>query len=110
MNKDIIIINGKCLSMSNQNQYDWLVVRKDEIFDIGFGEGYKKYLDNGGTVVDAKGGTVLPGFIDSHFHVVQASINSTSVDLSQASSFDDIGDLISEASKNTNDNVIRGIR
>ncbi len=112
MKKDIIIINGKCLSMSNQNQYqyDWLVISGNLIADIGYGEGYKKYMDQGGVVLDAKGGTVLPGFIDSHFHVVQAAINSTSVDLSRAKSFEDIGDLISEAAKNTKDNVIRGIR
>ncbi len=110
MNKDILIINGKCLSMTDQTQYDWLTVRNDRILDIGFGDGFRKYMDQAGTVLDAKGGTVLPGFIDSHFHVVQAAINSTSVDLSAARSFDDIGDLISEASKNSHDNVIRGIR
>ena len=110
MKRDIIIINGKCLSMSNRDQYDWLVVRKDQIVDIGYGEGYKKHQEKGGTLLDAKGGTVLPGFIDSHFHVVQAAINSTSVDLSQAQSFEDIGDLIFEASRNKPDKVVRGIR
>ena len=70
----------------------------------------KNYLNNSSTVIDAKGASVLPGFIDSHFHVVQAAINSTSVDLSGAESFDDIGELILEASKNSRDTVIRGIR
>lgn len=111
MNHDILIMNGKCLSMTNHNQYDWLVIQNDLIFDVGFGEGYKKYIDKAALVLDAKGKTVLPGFIDSHFHVVQAAINSTSVDLSQARSFDDIGDLISEAAKNIGgDKLIRGIR
>lgn len=110
MNHDILIVNGKCLSMTNHNQYDWLVIQNDLIFDVGCGDGYKKYIDKAGVVLDAKGKTVLPGFIDSHFHVVQAAINSTSVDLSHARSFDDIGELIFDASKNMNDNVIRGIR
>ncbi len=111
MNHDILITNGKCLSMTNHNQYDWLVVRNGLIHDVGFGEGYKKYLEKAGTVLDAKGGTVLPGFIDSHFHVVQAAINSASVDLSRAESFADIGELIVEAARNNDgDRVIRGIR
>lgn len=111
MNCDILIMNGKCLSMANHNQYDWLAIKNDFIFDVGFGEGCKKYLAGAGLVLDAKGGTVLPGFIDSHFHVVQAAINSTSVDLGQARSFAEIGELISEAARNCEgDRVIRGIR
>lgn len=111
MSNDILIMNGKCLSMANQNRYDWLVIRDDMITDVGFGEGYRKYLDRTGLVLDAEGGTVLPGFIDSHFHVVQAAVNSTSVDLSQARSFADIGELIAEAAKHSDsDKVIRGIR
>jgi len=111
MSKDILIINGNCLSMINHTRYDWLVVRNDSILDVGYGEDYKKYAGQAGAILDAKGGTVLPGFIDSHFHVVQAAINSTSVDLSRAKSFDDIGDLISEAAKKIGeDSVIRGIR
>jgi len=97
--------------MTNHIQYDWLAVRKDRILDVGFGEDYKKYADGAVLILDAKGGTVLPGFIDSHFHLVQAAINSTSVDLSGAKSFSDIGDLISEAARNNEgDKVVRGIR
>lgn len=111
MSNNILIMNGNCLSMANQNRYDWLTVRDGLIADVGFGEGYRKYTDSTGLVLDAKGGTVLPGFIDSHFHVVQAAINSTSVDLSAARSFEDIGELIAEAAKRCeSDKVIRGIR
>lgn len=111
MYQDILIVNGKCLSMTNHNQYDWIAVRDELISDAGYGEGYKKYLNSTAALLDAKGGTVLPGFIDSHFHVVQAAVNSASVDLSQAKSFTDIGDLISEAAKNNeSDKTIRGIR
>ena len=42
MNKEIIIMNGKCLSMANQTEYDWLLVRDGCIYDIGFGADYKK--------------------------------------------------------------------
>ncbi|MBR0599218.1 amidohydrolase [Sinanaerobacter chloroacetimidivorans] len=110
MKKDILVINGNCLSMQNNAQYDWIAVKNDMIVDVGYGEDYKKHLGKNQTLLDAKGATVLPGFIDSHFHVVQAAINSISVDLSQAKSFDDIGDLIVQASKTSPDKVVRGIR
>lgn len=110
MNRDILIMNGKCLSMMDKNQYDWLAIRGHCISDVGYGDGYKKYLDTAGKIIDAKGGTVLPGFIDSHFHVVQAALNSKSLDLSNAKSFRDIGDLISEAAKASPKKPIRGIR
>lgn len=112
MNKeiDILIINGKCLSMVNQIQYQWIAITNDTIFDVGYGENYKKYLDKAEKIIDANEATVLPGFIDSHFHVVQAAINSTSLDLSQARSYQDIGELISNAAKTCPDRVIRGIR
>lgn len=110
MKLDILIINGKCLSMIDKIQYDWIAIKNRCILDVGYGDDYKKYMDNADRVIDAKGGTVLPGFIDSHFHVVQAAINLKSLDLSNAKSFRDIGELISEAAKAAPRKPIRGIR
>jgi len=112
MKKDlmILIFNAKCLSMVDGIEYDWIAVRGQSISDAGSGAGYKKYLKKADTVIDAKGGTVLPGFVDSHFHVVQAALNSRSLDLSKAKSFRDIGALVSEAAKSSpKKKNIRGI-
>lgn len=106
----ILIINGKCLSMVDGIQYDWIAIKDHVIYDLGYGEDYKKYIPQAARTIDAKGGTVLPGFIDSHFHVVQAAINLKSLDLSQAKSFSDIGKLISDASEASPRIPIRGIR
>lgn len=109
MKCDILIINGKCLSMKDNIQYDWIAIKKSNIIDAGYGEGYKKHMKKAVKVIDAKGGTVLPGFIDSHFHVVQAALNSRSLDLSMAKSYDDIGELISSISEISPKKPIRGI-
>ncbi|NLT46858.1 MAG: amidohydrolase family protein, partial [Clostridiales bacterium] len=111
MKKDLptLIFNGKCLSMVDGIEYDWIVVTDEKISDAGSGDEYKKYLQKADTIIDAKGGTVLPGFIDSHFHVVQAALNSRSLDLSKARSFRDIGALVSEAAKASPKKNIRGI-
>ncbi|MDD4583046.1 MAG: amidohydrolase [Eubacteriales bacterium] len=110
MKKVILIIGGKCLSMVGATKYDWIALSDGYISDLGYGDGFKKYLDKAVKVIDAKDGTVLPGFVDSHFHVVQAALNSRSLDLSYARSFRDIGELIIEAAKASPKKPIRGIR
>lgn len=109
MEKDILIINAQCLTMADDTKYEWIAVRDQSICDMGKGESYKQYANQAVEVIDAKGGTVLPGFIDSHFHVVQAALNSRSLDLSRAGSFQDIGALISKAAKSSPGERIRGI-
>jgi predicted amidohydrolase YtcJ len=99
MHADLIIINGKCLSMANDNVYDWVSITENHISGMGYGEQYKVMFDSIDRKIDANGNTVLPGFYDSHFHLVQTGLNALSVDLSKAASFDDIGDLIREQAK-----------
>ena len=60
------------------------------------GNEYSKFTNFCGEIIDAKGSTVLPGFYDSHSHLVQTAINHVSLNLSKATSFSDIGDLITE--------------
>ena len=110
INGYILIINGKCLSMIDEIRYDWIAIKDDTIYDLGYGEDYKKYVERAAKIIDAMGATVLPGFIDSHFHVVQAAINLKSLDLSQAKSYSDIGRLISGARDSSPRTPIRGIR
>ena len=110
MSKDLLIINGKFLSMADDVKCDWLLIHGHSIAALGCGDSYKKHLGSVGETLDAKGGTVLPGFIDSHFHVVQAALNCRSVDLSNAKSFRDIGEAISDAAKRNPGKPIRGIR
>ena len=109
MKRDLLIVNARCLSMADDAEYDWIAIRGRTISDMGKGEGCKKYISAAVKIIDAKGRTVLPGFIDSHFHIVQAALNSRSLDLSRARSFRDIGTLISEAAKASPGKSIRGI-
>ncbi|HWQ79993.1 MAG TPA: amidohydrolase [Anaerovoracaceae bacterium] len=110
MHADILIINGKCLAVSNQETYDWIAVTDNNISAAGRGEDYNSIICNPEKIIDAKRCTVLPGFYDSHFHLVQTGINSLSLDLSEAASFNDIGDLIQEQAGLTPGQPIRGIR
>ncbi len=101
MHADLLIKNGKCLCVANDNVYDWVAVTGHKISGLGYREEYKRTFDRIHCTIDANGNTVLPGFYDSHFHLVQTGLDSLSLDLSEATSFDDIGDLIKEQSRLT---------
>jgi len=110
MHADIVIKNGKCITCVDEQQFSWIAIEKDKILALGNNDAYETLTDEKTVVIDAKGSSILPGFIDSHCHVVQTGLNSASLDLSQAYSFDEIGSLIEAAQKKTPGKPIRGIR
>lgn len=97
MNADILIKNAKCLTMKDGFIADWIAIHNETILALGKEGEDCKFVNQNTIVIDAGGNTVLPGFIDSHFHVVQTALNARSIDLSKARSFEDIGMQIKKA-------------
>lgn len=110
MKVDKIIYNGKCQTMKKKAVVDWLAIKGDQIIKTGTGDEYKEYINKDTLLIDAKGATVSPGFIDSHFHMVQTAVNSTCVDLTDATSFDEIGKLIIKEGNRNPESEIHCIR
>ncbi len=110
MHADILIRNGNCVTMEDRKIKDWIAVEAGRIVAMGMGEEYKPLLEKDTILFDAEGKTVLPGFIDSHFHVVQTALNSVSLDLGEAKTHEELGERIREAYKQLNGAYIRGIR
>lgn len=73
MKENTIIINGKLMTMDEKGTADWMVIERNRILEVGTGDDYKTHLTNRSKVIDARGGSVTPGFIDSHFHVVMTA-------------------------------------
>lgn len=48
----------------------YVVINNDIITEVGTGDEYKKYLSENYTIIDGKGKTVTPGFVDPHTHLV----------------------------------------
>jgi len=108
---DLIVYNGTVLTIDDNNTIcNWIAVSQGKIMDLGDDEGYKKYLKEANEVLNLNGKTVLPGFYDSHVHLVQTGLNMLDVDLSNVKNINELLGLIEKKAQNTpSGELIRGI-
>ncbi|ACB86192.1 amidohydrolase [Natranaerobius thermophilus] len=75
-----------------------LVIRQGKIEELATSEEiFNKYTAD--KIINLEGKTVFPGFIDSHIHLVQTGFLQVHQDLSQASSVDELKELIRAEAK-----------
>ncbi len=67
---DLVLINGKILTMDHNNSIDEAVaIKGDKISAVGASEAVKAKIGDETIIIDLQGKTVVPGFIDSHIHL-----------------------------------------
>lgn len=110
MYADILIKNAKCLTMKDGEIADWIAIHNGKILALGVNATYSDLLSDNTVVLDAGGHTVLPGFIDSHFHVVQTALNARSINLRGVCSVEEIGEQIQKIISEKPGQSITGIR
>jgi hypothetical protein len=68
---DSIFLNGKVMTMEGSAEPDlyFVAVKGDEVLHIGRKGEEKEFISPRTEIFDAKGGTILPGFIDAHLHL-----------------------------------------
>jgi len=109
MYADIIIKNAKCITVNKEKVFEWLAIKDEKIIAIDNGEKYNSLINKTTIILDAKGKSVLPGFIDSHFHLVQTAMNEEGVNLHNVSSFEEIGKKIKNKVFSLDDKSIENI-
>ncbi|UCH02486.1 MAG: amidohydrolase family protein, partial [Candidatus Bathyarchaeota archaeon] len=73
---DIVILNGKIITVDPMNSISEAVAIKDTIIlKVGTRKEIEKLIDKDTHIIDVKGRAVLPGFIDSHIHFQLLAIN-----------------------------------
>ena len=101
--------NGSIITMEQEKVFTYMLVDQGTIVEIGKGdppEGYR----GASVLVDLKGKTVLPGFFDSHMHLISTFFNETSILFDDARSISDVLQLIEMHQNKYDQPVVLGKR
>ena len=94
---DRVLLNGDIETTNPEApKAEAIAMRDGNIVFVGSSEGAAAYIGDDTDVIDLAGKWVVPGFIESHNHVVSSAWTVMGVDLSAAQSADDIGRLLKE--------------
>ena len=79
---DLVLINGTVWTGNPRQPWaEAVAVRGERIHSVGTTAEVRRLAGGGATVVDLRGGLVLPGFIDSHTHFLAGGFSLSSVQL-----------------------------
>ncbi|MCJ7689391.1 MAG: amidohydrolase family protein, partial [Clostridiaceae bacterium] len=112
MSADMVLYNGIIVQMNAANSIQEAVaIRNGKILVVCSNQEIKKYISTSTKIIDLGGKTAVPGFIDSHVHLMPTCINELAINFEDARSVKDILDLIKERrDKSLPQEVIWGIR
>ena len=91
---DLIVINGQVYSAAHDELAEAVAVRGNTVVRVGTNREIQRLRRAQTTVIDAKGGAVVPGFIDAHAHLVSGGLSLDQVSLADAKTIDEIKDTI----------------
>lgn len=92
---DILIYNAGVYTMDpGQPQAEAIVTHGNRIVFVGSTSEALSYRTVRTELINGNGCTLLPGLIDSHFHLLWGSLKLESLQLDSASTLTDLGDLI----------------
>ncbi len=93
---DLIITNARVYTARGGAFAEALAIRGNKILRVGSNRDIKRLRRPQTTTVDAHGATVLPGFNDSHSHLLSGGLSLAHLDLLEATTFDAIQTAITE--------------
>ncbi len=99
---DLYLHNGTIYTVNeNQPQASAIGVIDGSIVYVGDGTGVENKLPEKTSVIDLKGLTVTPGWIEGHGHFMGMGYNKLNLDLSSAGSYQQLVEMVAKAVKNT---------
>lgn len=82
---DLVIVNAKIFEPTNAG-LDALAIKADRILAVGLRADVQPLIGPKTMLLDAKGGTVTPGFNDAHVHFLSGSLSLNQIDLADVDS------------------------
>ncbi|RAZ78354.1 amidohydrolase [Mesorhizobium atlanticum] len=94
---DLVVVNGRVLTMDDDNPVAEAVAVKDGVIvAIGNRASIEELKGPATKVVDAQGGSVLPGFIEAHMHLFGGAAELDNLHLAGVHGFDALRDAIQD--------------
>ncbi|HHT9117943.1 MAG TPA: amidohydrolase, partial [Candidatus Hypogeohydataceae bacterium YC38] len=98
--KGLVLSNARVLTMEKDSPLaETVVTLGDRIVYVGASEGVGEELVSGKEVIDLGGRTVVPGFIDSHLHLVEMAKTYLGLDLGGYTSLREVLRILEEEVK-----------
>lgn len=90
-------INGKIFTVNTMREWaEAVVTLNDKILFAGANDAAREFIDERTEVIDLQNKLVLPGFIDSHAHIILGGFYLLGVDLSNARSKEEFRKILKE--------------
>ena len=93
---DLVILNGRVFTGAGRPSAEALAARDGVIVRVGSTAEIRALAGRASRIIDARGGSVLPGFIDGHVHFVSGGLGFDRVNLLDAESLEAIQRKIRE--------------
>ena len=78
---DVVLFNGKVVTVDEDDSiFEAVAIKDGRILKAGTNEKVQSLASSKAKVIDLKGKTVLPGFIDSHEHCIRRGLQADYVD------------------------------
>ncbi len=97
-----LYFNGDILTLEDELYTEAVLVKGSKIYKVGKKEDLLKEASDNVELIDLKGKTLMPSFIDAHSHFAGYASSYTQVDLTEVISFDEIVEAIQKFIKKNN--------
>lgn len=87
---DLVILNGNIITLEGDERVEALAVKNGRIIFKGSNVEAEKYICKDTRILDVKGRTVLPGFIDTHIHFFNLGFSLMQLDLRDVDSIEEL--------------------
>lgn len=95
---DLVVTNGRVVTVDDDRpEAEAVAVRGDRIVAVGTAAEIDAYVGDATEVIDAEGRLVIPGFIEGHGHFTGLGDSRMILDLTTATSWNDIVDQVAAA-------------
>ena len=92
---DLIVVNARVYAGDGSSELaEAVAIRGNQVVRVGSNGEIRRLRRAQTTVIDAKGGAVVPGFNDAHAHLISGGLSLDQVSLLEAKTLDEIKDTV----------------